>query len=203
MKDLRKIKIKDIFIVYNFLSSNEIKFFEEIFTKFTFTESTSGIPEKPNENHAGLDWSQANGDENLSRLATEAIGILVEKNTLLKTEIEKDFSCTLAKESVSSINRCGPEWYLDFHWDQVGSDGELLATFSGNPTRDISNVIYFSQDFSGGQLSFPNLDINIEPVAGSVVYFPSTKEYEHEVAPILSGFRYTSAGFWHMLKKGM
>jgi len=198
----KKIKIKDIHIMYNLFSEEEMSIFSEVFSSFAFKASLWGIPEKPRDNHSSIDWSQAGKDEHLASLASQVDSILKIKNNFLRKEIEKDFNCLVDHEENSSIIKCGPGFLIDLHWDQIGSSGDLLPTFSGHPRRDYSTVMYFNDNFTGGNLIFPYLGIEIEPVAASVVYFPSTDRYEHAVTEILSGHRITSAGFWHATEKG-
>lgn len=57
--------------------------------------------------------------------------------------------------------------------------------------RDLSVVYFINDDFSGGELFFPALDLVIEPEAGTLVCFPSDHNYVHGVRPITSGRRYT------------
>jgi predicted 2-oxoglutarate/Fe(II)-dependent dioxygenase YbiX len=57
--------------------------------------------------------------------------------------------------------------------------------------RDLSVVYFINDDFSGGELFFPALDLVIEPEAGTLVCFPSDHNYIHGVRPVTSGHRYT------------
>ena len=56
--------------------------------------------------------------------------------------------------------------------------------------RDISVIWYLNDDFAGGQLTFPDLDLTVAPRAGMVVAFPSTHEFFHGALPVESGMRY-------------
>lgn len=57
--------------------------------------------------------------------------------------------------------------------------------------RDLSVVYFINDDFSGGELFFPALDLVIEPEAGTLVCFPSDHNYIHGVRPVTAGQRYT------------
>lgn len=57
--------------------------------------------------------------------------------------------------------------------------------------RDLSVVYFINDDFSGGELFFPALDLVIEPEAGTLVCFPSDHNYIHGVRPVTAGHRYT------------
>ncbi|WP_206606095.1 prolyl hydroxylase family protein [Steroidobacter cummioxidans] len=57
--------------------------------------------------------------------------------------------------------------------------------------RDLSVVYFINDDYSGGELFFPALDLVIEPEAGTLVCFPSDHNYIHGVRPVTAGHRYT------------
>jgi len=57
--------------------------------------------------------------------------------------------------------------------------------------RDLSVVYFLNDDFSGGELFFPQLDLVVAPEAGTLVCFPSDHNYIHGVKPVTSGHRYT------------
>ena len=61
-------------------------------------------------------------------------------------------------------------------------------------TPAITNILYLTSDFEGGELHFPDYDITFKPKAGDMVsFFSSTK---HEVRPVLSGRRITTQLFF-------
>jgi predicted 2-oxoglutarate/Fe(II)-dependent dioxygenase YbiX len=57
--------------------------------------------------------------------------------------------------------------------------------------RDLSVVYFLNDDFSGGELVFPALELRIKPEAGMLVCFPSDHHYIHGVNPVTRGRRYT------------
>jgi hypothetical protein len=57
--------------------------------------------------------------------------------------------------------------------------------------RDISIVYFLNDDFVGGELVFPELELVIKPQAGTLVCFPSDHNYIHGVNPVTSGHRYS------------
>jgi predicted 2-oxoglutarate/Fe(II)-dependent dioxygenase YbiX len=56
--------------------------------------------------------------------------------------------------------------------------------------RDISLIIYLSDDFVGGALHFKQHDMRIQPQAGMLVAFPSHAGYTHAAEPTQQGLRY-------------
>jgi predicted 2-oxoglutarate/Fe(II)-dependent dioxygenase YbiX len=59
--------------------------------------------------------------------------------------------------------------------------------------RDISVVWYLNDDFEGGELVFPRFQLSIRPRTGTVVTFPSTRDYPHATNPVARGMRFAIA----------
>ena len=70
-------------------------------------------------------------------------------------------------------------------------DDNGLELWEKTLDRDLSVVYFINDDYSGGELFFPALDLVIEPEAGTLVCFPSDHNYIHGVRPVTSGHRYT------------
>lgn len=56
--------------------------------------------------------------------------------------------------------------------------------------RDYSCITYLNSDFTGGALSFPYLNLKLNPRAGLVVVFPSDHRFLHSAEETSSGERY-------------
>ena len=56
-------------------------------------------------------------------------------------------------------------------------------------------LVYINDDYQGGELVFPQHNLKIKPKSGTLVMFPSTCMYPHEVAEVASGVRYTYSMF--------
>lgn len=67
-------------------------------------------------------------------------------------------------------------------------------------TENVSAVLYLNDNYSGGEISFPDQGVTIKPTAGSIVIFPSTPPFYHESLPIKNGVKYMSPAFWHLEK---
>ena len=70
-------------------------------------------------------------------------------------------------------------------------DDDGLDLWEKTLDRDLSIVYFLNDDFAGGELVFPELDLVIEPAPGTLVCFPSDHNYIHEVKAVTSGHRYT------------
>jgi predicted 2-oxoglutarate/Fe(II)-dependent dioxygenase YbiX len=60
-----------------------------------------------------------------------------------------------------------------------------------SPQRDYTGLAYLNDDFTGGELVFPDLDVVIAPKPGLLVAFPSNHKFVHAVPKVLSGKRYS------------
>ena len=77
------------------------------------------------------------------------------------------------------------------HSDKQLNDG----TPNPFPTYDINSIIYWNDDFEGGQFYYPDHGIELEIEPGMAVAHPGDVHYLHGVKPITSGVRWTSPAF--------
>ena len=59
------------------------------------------------------------------------------------------------------------------------------------PQRDYTGIAYLNEDFTGGDLVFPELNLVITPKPGLLIGFPSNHDFVHAVPEVLSGKRYS------------
>ena len=59
------------------------------------------------------------------------------------------------------------------------------------PQRDYTALVYLNDNFTGGELVFPDRDVVIIPKPGLFVGFPSNHKFVHAVPNVLSGKRYS------------
>ncbi len=55
----------------------------------------------------------------------------------------------------------------------------------------VSLVSYPNDDYEGGELYFPKLNLSIKPDAGDTIIFPSTYLFSHRAMPVKSGTKYS------------
>jgi len=86
-------------------------------------------------------------------------------------------------EFMEAINfvKYNPGQHFSVHTDQG---------FSYNCT--LSSILYLNDDYEGGELWFPYLEINFKPKKGDVIFFPSTFIYAHGAKPVISGTKYSA-----------
>ena len=64
--------------------------------------------------------------------------------------------------------------------------------FDSNRPKDIATLVYLNDDYSGGEIYFPEYDLTFKPEPGDLLTFPDNPNYIHGVKPITSGTRYTT-----------
>ena len=63
----------------------------------------------------------------------------------------------------------------------------------GVPTPSFTALLWFNEDFEGGELEFPDLDLIVKPEPGSVLVFPSI--LQHGVKTLISGERFVTSAY--------
>jgi hypothetical protein len=78
------------------------------------------------------------------------------------------------------------------HADRANSDGSPHQM----PFRDFASIAYLNDDYEGGELYFPRLDLMVKPGMGMLLAFTSGWHHEHAVLKILRGDRLTMPAFY-------
>jgi hypothetical protein len=85
------------------------------------------------------------------------------------------------------------------HADRVKLDGSPIQPDGAEEELEWSGLLYLNnheEDFTGGEVEYPNFDIWYKPRAGDVVIFKGDLEHMHEVKEVLSGERKNVVFFW-------
>jgi hypothetical protein len=179
-KDYIITKVDDgIFYIDNFLSQREI----DIMMDDCIKEDGWSIGEN--------DW------ENNIKECTSAMDLRKEINFAVEDflnndEEEADVNRLVNRLRVSTEN--GKLWALGMHADNHNyGDGS-----SANVTKGY--IIYFNDNFEGGETIYINKDISLKPKAGRLLVHSAYEDYTHAVNHITSGTRYFITGF--VFKKG-
>jgi predicted 2-oxoglutarate/Fe(II)-dependent dioxygenase YbiX len=64
------------------------------------------------------------------------------------------------------------------------------------PTYDLNSLIYYNDDFEGGELYYPQHDMVIKPEPGLAVAHPGDINYLHGVKMVTKGERFTTPSFY-------
>tara|TARA_R110000765_G_scaffold26487_3_gene64650 strand:- start:643 stop:1281 length:639 start_codon:yes stop_codon:yes gene_type:complete len=109
----------------------------------------------------------------------------------MQLAIEEKFAVTLHKRPPVLV-RWLPGNEQSPHSDKQLNDGSPNPF----PTYDINSIIYWNNDFEGGQFYYPEHDIELEIEPGMAVAHPGDIHYLHGVKPIVSGTRWTTPSFY-------
>jgi hypothetical protein len=175
-----------IFVVNNFISTDEIS---------TIESYISGMTQD--------DWSKSY-TESLYAFIENQYGVkTIEEAQALghRVEINKEWvdkNATLPSEITAPINKKLFNLFLQFPELELQGVGSIQRQYEGvslsyhvdslsNPAVVFANVIYINDDFTGGELHFPEIDITYVPKKGALIVFPSSDEYLHGVKPVGAG----------------
>ena len=90
------------------------------------------------------------------------------------------------------LNRWRPGDKQDPH-----ADGEMAGEEKHPyPRREYGSILYLNNEYEGGNLYFPQYDLELEPKPRMLGFFPGTLDYLHGVREITNGTRYTLSAFW-------
>lgn len=67
-------------------------------------------------------------------------------------------------------------------------------------SRTVSVVVYFNDDYDGGEIEFPGFDVSYKPQSGDILIFPSSFIYNHNVKEITRGIRYAAVNWFSYTK---
>jgi hypothetical protein len=91
----------------------------------------------------------------------------------------------LILSGLATIQRMQPGVQLTAHTDQ-----------HTDPSIRYATIIYLNDDYSDGELFFPNLNIQLKPKTGTLLFFAGNEEYKHGVKMVGEGpIRYVLVGF--------
>lgn len=164
-----------IFVVENFINNEECLALLENFNKATFD-----IPDPNIKSGYSISGEEAvryyNSDsDDIEHKVFKKIGSVLSGFYNKQIETKSMFHSLMLPGSKNPL-----------HWDNYVEDGE----------EDISTLLYLNNDFSGGDLSFPDQGIKIHPVAGMLVFFQGSEDLTHEVETVQSGHREALVGFY-------
>ena len=91
------------------------------------------------------------------------------------------------------------DYAMDFHYeqdpDEEGSSRPVAASAKAEDNIQTAAIsLYINTDYDGGILEFKNKTYSIKPEAGMLVNIPLYKEFEHRVTKVTNGNRHTLYG---------
>jgi hypothetical protein len=110
------------------------------------------------------------------------LGVIAERVKLAAEEIVREPLNTSQLAIFKTIPGHTPEEHADSQ-NMDGSPKDGCSDFVA------SAVVYFNENFQGGELVFPKVGFSYKPIAGDCLIFPSTADYSHYVDRVLEGER--------------
>lgn len=182
-KSVYGIKLDRIVEISNFVTPEEAKSMIDYFDSrsdwgpiaFFGSEGKSILHEDPTLSEFNLD--------------TKFFGKLMEK---YKEGIEAIF-----ERPVKPVNIChAQKWNIGGNASPHADNSEMDGTPNPFETNKFVSLLYLNDDYEGGELYFPDQNIDFKPAAYSWIAFNGGIENLHGVREILSGTRYTFVSFW-------
>jgi predicted 2-oxoglutarate/Fe(II)-dependent dioxygenase YbiX len=89
------------------------------------------------------------------------------------------------------------------HFDSEALDGGKVQRLPRYRSSDkvpaalieVAINIYLNDEYTGGEIYFPDYEISVKPKPGQLIMFPGGHEFKHGVHTVTSGNRYTMASF--------
>lgn len=152
-------------------SSDEIEFYNELDPKYLFWEKKniefSSIPD--------FDFDLANSVQDRVK-------------RVFLSDYLQDASASNGFVQMNNIHRFLPGDSMMEHSDRGPKE-------NGNNNISHGFVVYLNDEYSGGEIYYPNLGIEVKPTAGTLVIHPSDVRHTHGVRPVTLGERYTLTMF--------
>jgi hypothetical protein len=79
--------------------------------------------------------------------------------------------------------------YFYSHMKKGGKNDLHVDNYSEKYFNDYSAILYLTDSYSGGNINFPDQDLNIKPKPGTLITFIGTDELKHEVQEVIDGDR--------------
>jgi hypothetical protein len=134
------------------------------------------------------------GDENKDARLTSSLNKISKKTddseynvaidlfTSICTNIEKTASIIFKKDLVLRS-------YFYSHMKEGGKNSLHTDNYSEDYAEDFSAILYLSDSYQGGLISFPKLETKLRPKPGTLLTFIGNEELEHEVEEVSAGDR--------------
>lgn len=129
--------------------------------------------------------------------------LMVISNAILRMKpVVEEFFNVEAFPTKPALVRWTPGTFQIPHADKelhIGDDAGKPNLF---PHYDLAGLFYLNDEYEGGELYFPNQDVQFKPKVGGAYFFPGDMNYIHGITEITAGERYTCPFFWTITKLG-
>jgi hypothetical protein len=97
---------------------------------------------------------------------------------------------------VKNVTMSGHKYPTGSYADPHSDSSELDGTPNAWQMNKYACILYLNKSYTGGEIYFPQHNLDISPGAGSLVVFEGSHEYLHGVREITGGDRFTILAFW-------
>lgn len=171
-------------ITKNLNITERVESFIEKNPQQSWQEATVGYQQKFPEYRDCLDFKiQKNTNPNMSPQDMELNNIWQDAYNAQIGAVEdycRTYNVKMDYWEAMNFIKYGPGQHFQEHADHGFS---YIAT--------VSLVAYPNDNYEGGELFFPKLNVNIKPKAGDLYIFPSTYLFSHRAMPVHSGLKYS------------
>ena len=199
---------KHIVEIENFMSAEELKELNDFIRNNTEWDIT--------ETHYNEDgvviydasyWEdRVASSSTLSRVAPKIYSLIENLMNRLTEKVNEHFRVD-AKPTTPSVvrwipgNLQLPHADKELHkYEEWGGGPDVEGKPNDFPYFDIAGLFYLNNDYEGGELYFPEQNIQFKPKPGAAYFFPGDKNYVHGVTEIKNGERYTCPFFFTIMK---
>jgi hypothetical protein len=186
----------NVVVLTDFVSKEDIRTIQR-FTK-SITEWDNPKPSEFSDDgtciyDASYWWDRMCSGSTIQRLAPEIYDLVDSYIYKMRLVLEEKFKVTLRPRPPVLI-RWLPGNEQQPHADKQLNDGSPNPF----PLYDINSIIYWNgpPEFEGGQLYYPDFDLELEVKPGMAVAHPGDINYLHGVRPVLRGERWTTPSFY-------
>lgn len=183
-----------IIYIENFVEPDDLSYIQAFVA--TIDEWNNPLPDTFNEDgdciyEANYWWNRVCSGDIIQRLDSKAFSIVehyIQKLARLIEEKHKVF----VYERPPVLVRWTPGTEQSPHADKQLNDGRPNPF----PLYDINSIIYWNDDFTGGEFYYPEYGLEFPIKAGMAVAHPGDIHYLHGVKTIRSGTRWTTPSFY-------
>jgi hypothetical protein len=183
-------------IIYeeNFVELDDLKYIQKFVG--TINEWNNPLPDTFNDDgdciyEANYWWNRVCSGDIIEKLDITAFKI-VDKYIQKMARLIEDTHRVTVYERPPVIVRWTPGTEQSPHSDKQLNDGRPNPF----PLYDINSIIYWNDDFEGGEFYYPEYELEFKIKAGMAVAHPGDIHYLHGVRQVISGVRWTTPSFY-------
>jgi hypothetical protein len=114
----------------------------------------------------------------------------------LRTVTQDFVEVALNKKVVLQSTPHCQKWFEGGYASPHSDNSDFDGNYNGFQKNKSSCLIYLNDNYSGGELYFPQHGIELKPKKGTMVIFEGGHYNIHGVKEVLDGVRYTNGFFW-------